>query len=49
MIYENLSYNASFKDKNKINISFIKGAKIAIFNRKRGPKLFRFFHEQAEV
>lgn len=46
MIYENLSYNASFKDKNKINISFIEGAKVEINGSTNKKYLIKFFNHK---
>ena len=46
MIYENLSYNASFKDENKINISFIEGAKVEINGSTNKKYLIKFFNHK---
>lgn len=45
MIYEGLGYNASFKEENKINISFIDGAKVEIkgsFDKEYTVKFFNY-------
>ena len=47
MIYDNLSYNASYKtSKNKINISFIEGAKVEINGSFDKKYLIKFFNHK---
>ncbi len=46
MIYDNLSHNASFKDENKINISFIEGAKVEINGSINKKYLVKFFNHK---
>ena len=47
MIYDNLSYNASYNtNKNKINISFIEGAKVEIKHSSNKQYLVKFFNHK---